>query len=133
VFGDAFRQFSVPATDFPVIADTRTATDRFQIGYLTEGLASAYIQVGGAAQAEMYPVSGNARNRKIALAAVANSYGAVCNGGAVATDTSGTMPTSMTSLSIGSIGSAQFLNGTIRRLTFFPARLPNTTLQRLTQ
>jgi hypothetical protein len=25
------------------------------------------------------------------------------------------------------------LNGTIRRLTFFPARLPNTTLQRLTQ
>jgi hypothetical protein len=131
-YGDAFRPFVVPATDFPIVADTRTASDRLQIGYLTEGLASAYAQVGGVAQAEMYPGSGNARNRKIAFAAAANSYAATCNGGTVSTDASGSMPAAMTSLSIGSMGSGQFLNGTISRLTYWPQRLANSTLQALT-
>jgi hypothetical protein len=132
LYGDAFRQFAVPEGGVPIIADMRTAADRIQIGYLTEGLASAYVQVGGAAQAEMYPASGNTRNRKVALAAAVNSYGATCNGGSALTDASGSMPTSMTSLSIGSMGSGQFLNGTISRLVYWPQRLPNATLQALT-
>jgi hypothetical protein len=132
LYGDAFRQFAVPGGDFPIIADMRTAADRLQIGYLTEAAAGGLVYVGGAAQAEMYPGSGNARNRKVALAAAVNSYGATCNGGSALTDASGSMPTSMTSLSIGSTGSSQFLNGTISRLTYWPTRLPNATLQALT-
>jgi hypothetical protein len=132
-YGDAFRFSAVPATDFPVIADSRVGTDRLQIGYLTEGLASAFVQVAGVAQAEMYPGSGNARNRKVAFAAAADNFGATCNGAAVLTDSSGSMPTAMISLGIGShTQNAQYLNGHIRRLTYWPQRLGNEVLQRIT-
>jgi hypothetical protein len=132
-YGDAFRFSAVPATDFLVIADSRVGTDRVQIGYLTEGLASAFVQVGGVTQAEMYPGSGNARNRKVAFAAAANNFGATCNGAAVLTDSSGSMPTAMISLGIGShTQNAQYINGHIRRLTYWPQRLPNATLQTIT-
>ena len=132
-YGDAFRPFAVPAPDFPVIADARTGGDVVQIGYLTEGLAGGYVQVGGVVQAGLYPGSGSTRARKIAFAAAANNYAVACNGGAVVTNASGTMPAAMTSLQIGSVGPFQYLNGHIRRLTYFPTRLPNTTLQRITQ
>jgi hypothetical protein len=33
----------------------------------------------------------------------------------------------------GRIGSSFMHNGTIKRLTYWPARLPNTTLQQITQ
>jgi hypothetical protein len=50
-----------------------------------------------------------------------------------ADDTSISVPTA-TSMTVGALpNGSNYLNGTIRRLTYFPARLPNTTLQRLTQ
>jgi len=45
------------------------------------------------------------------------------------------MPASATTLSIGKAGwsAGNYLNGTIKRLVFFPQRLPNSTLQSITQ
>lgn len=59
-----------------------------------------------------------------------SSRNLVVNGLAYGTNT-GSTP-AITQLAIGQNGGSA-LNGTIRRLTFFPARLPNTTLQRITQ
>jgi hypothetical protein len=57
----------------------------------------------------------------------------VLNGGTVSTDGSGTVPT-VDRLTIGNSGSAnEQLGGTIRRLTYWPSRLPNSTLQEITR
>jgi hypothetical protein len=61
-----------------------------------------------------------------------NDFAASRNGGSVATDVSGNLPTT-NRLAIGSSGSGFQLNGTIRRLCFWPTRLPNSTLQAITQ
>jgi hypothetical protein len=49
------------------------------------------------------------------------------------TDTSGAVPSTVDRLSIGSQDSVDRINGTIRRLTYWPTRLPNSTLQSITQ
>ena len=56
-----------------------------------------------------------------------NDFAASLNGGAVATDTSGSLPTP-TKIIIGADGSA-YVNGHIARLRYYPTRLPNATLQ----
>lgn len=50
-------------------------------------------------------------------------------------DTSCAMPASATTLSIGKAGwtAGNYFNGTIRRLTYWPQRLANSTLQAITQ
>ena len=62
-----------------------------------------------------------------------NDFAAARNGALGTPDTSGSLP-SPDRLMIGcDFASVQQLSGTIERLTFWPTRLPNTTLQRLTQ
>jgi hypothetical protein len=69
-----------------------------------------------------------------ALAFQANNFGESLNGLATRTDNTGTIPT-VDRLFIGSnwAGIGNFLNGHIRRLTYWPARLPDETLQTITQ
>jgi hypothetical protein len=69
-----------------------------------------------------------------ALAFQANNFGESLNGLATRTDNTGTIPT-VDRLFIGSswAGTGSFLNGTIRRLTYWPTRLGNEVLQRITQ
>jgi hypothetical protein len=65
-----------------------------------------------------------------------NDFAAARNGGTVQTDTSGAVPVSVTQLDIGRNPSAVasgYLSGTIKRLTYWPVRLANTTLQQITQ
>jgi hypothetical protein len=51
-----------------------------------------------------------------------------------ATDTSGAMPVALNQTTIGSsFTGTEVLCGTIRRLTYWPQRLPNSTLQTITQ
>lgn len=133
-YADVFRQFAVPATDFPVVADCRTGTNINQFSYLTEALAGTYVAISGVSQAELYPGGlAGVRNRRLAHGYAANNFAATANGSIPLTDTSGSVPT-VNAMSIGSVsGNAQSLNGTIRRLVFFPQRLPNSTIQALTQ
>lgn len=76
---------------------------------------------------------GNASVRKIAYAYRTNDFAASANGGAVVTDTSGTLP-SPDRIGIGcqnSSGSNTF-TGYMRTLTFYPSRLTDAQLQALT-
>jgi len=63
-----------------------------------------------------------------------NAMASCLNGNTVGTLALANMP-SPTQLFLGTsqtLGAANYLNGTIRRLTYFPQRLPNSTLQNIT-
>jgi len=73
---------------------------------------------------------------KLISAYKANDFAAARNGGTVQTDTSGAVPVSVTQLDIGrnpNAASAAYLSGTIKRLTYWPVRLADPTLQAITQ
>jgi hypothetical protein len=71
---------------------------------------------------------------KTAVGLKVNDAAISTNGAAVGTDTSCAMPVALNRMILGSFqGSATFLNGPIRRLTFWPTRLGNTTLQQISQ
>ena len=69
----------------------------------------------------------------IAAAYKLDDYAISAAGSAPSTDTSGALPVSINQLSIGNQLNGEFLNGTIKRLTYWPQRLPNSTLQAITQ
>jgi hypothetical protein len=69
---------------------------------------------------------------KAAGGAELNSYQLAVNGVLGTQDTSALMP-SVNRLEIGAAGGIALLNGTIKRLTYWPTRLANNTLQQITQ
>ena len=91
------------------------------------------VVVGGVAQAADDATTWTLNtNTKVALAYAVNNFAIVANGGAATTDTSGTLPT-VTSLLLGSqSGTVSFLNGYLRRITYYPRRLANADLQAIT-
>jgi hypothetical protein len=119
-----------------VIFGTGDTFDNTQ--YVTAAASNnASIRSGGSSQASLTaPVSSSA-NTNIALSYALDSFAAVSNGGTISTDTSGAVPLAQVRLKLGSsawdLSASNVLNGTIRRLAYFPARLPNTALQRMTQ
>ena len=54
------------------------------------------------------------------------------NGTAATTSTSGALPTSITRLELGGNGGFNYLNGYLRRITYYPRRLSNAELQTIT-
>ena len=64
------------------------------------------------------------------FAFAADNYGGSCNGGTPVQVSSGALPSGINTMSIMSGFSA--LNGHVRRLTYWPARLANPTLQSIT-
>jgi hypothetical protein len=71
---------------------------------------------------------------RAALAAKANDFGFAENGGASQSDSSGTMPSvDRAGIGMEPIGNGSQGNVHIRRLTYWPQRLSNSTLQTITQ
>lgn len=70
---------------------------------------------------------------KVAAAYAAADFAMSWNGATPGTASAGALPTVDTMyICSNSTGVAQFLDGTIARLTYYPTRLPNATLQALT-
>jgi hypothetical protein len=63
----------------------------------------------------------------------ANDFAATRNGATASTDNTVELATNLTKMEIGSHIDASRLNGTIRRLAYWPQRLSNSTLQQITQ
>jgi hypothetical protein len=101
-----------------------------QIGYVTASLASFEVNAGGASQAALYP-SNAAVNRRTAGAYKVNDFAVSTNGGTVATDTLGTIPT-VDRLRLGERVAGNNLNGYLRRITYYPRRLSNAELVSIT-
>jgi hypothetical protein len=94
----------------------------------------AIIRAGGATQAQFNGSSDwtlAEQNRKMALAYKVNDFGYSANGAPFASDTSGSVP-ALSQLQIGNISSADYLNGTIMKLAFYPKRLTNAEIVALT-
>lgn len=94
------------------------------------------VTSGSSSQATMTPTTVNWANmNKVMVGYAANDFAAVGNGGAVSTDTNGSVPVSLSQLNIGgdyAATAALYLNGHIRTIRYYNQRLPNTTLQSLT-
>jgi hypothetical protein len=102
----------------------RSDTSRLYGVVTTSGSGVADVGANGVTQTNA---------NKIALGYATNNFAASVNGGAVNTDTSGAVPTGLTTLGIGRQASAaDFINGYIRRIAYYPVRVTNAQLQALT-
>jgi len=68
----------------------------------------------------------------IAGAYKANDFAGVLNGGTVQTDVSGSIPSGINTLGIGQRLGGTYLNGHLRRITYYPIKLSSAQLQALT-
>jgi hypothetical protein len=95
-----------------------------------------FIRSGGSDQALLSAAVSSSANTNIAFGYALNSFAAVSNGGTISTDTAGNVPAAQIRLKLGTspwdAGASNSLNGTIKRLTYWPVRLANPTLQSIT-
>jgi hypothetical protein len=94
------------------------------------------VTAGGVAQTALAPTASNTVGvmNKLVMTYKVNDFAAVANGGTVATDTVGTVPVvnqAFIGVSENASGSLP-LNGTIKKLAYYPKRLTNAELQGLT-
>jgi len=88
------------------------------------------VRVSGAEQAG---IGTRTLTGKVAAAYKVNDFAVSNNGGTVATDTSGSLPSGLTTLGVGSLdGSTLPINGCLRRIAYYPRRLTNAELVALT-
>lgn len=93
----------------------------------TEGFA------GGAAQWDLRQTIALGSTQTVAVGYATNSIGFSANGATPTTDSAATIPsTGITTLALANWNSANYLNGYLRRITYYPRRLSNAELQTLT-
>lgn len=93
---------------------------------------SSFVMDGGVAQNSfVYETTLADTNYKFAYAFKVNDFAGCVNGGAVSSDTLGTIPT-VDRMQIGSLNGSLDFNGHIKDLKFYPSRLSNAQLQELT-
>lgn len=121
------------ATGIPYVLTINDGTANETIEYRISSGSGFVVRDGAAVQAALgFSGVDLSQSFKIAGAFAANDFAHSTNGGAVATDGSGTLPT-VTRMQIGAnlVGSAH-LNGHIKDIRFYPSRLPDAELQLLT-
>ena len=138
--GTMFAAYNQPAFGIPVAAIDDGATSNNSIVLFTSSganqKASANMLLASANQGRIDAGGTFVPNvlNQAALAVSANGRALSCNGSAVSTSAN---PSSMPSLSrLGIQGDSNFVSGkggTIKRLTYWPTCLANSTLQTLTQ
>ena len=129
-----YVEFSSPAvgTRGVVSLNDNTANERASV--LTSGTdPRLVVQDGGVEQANINggTVAAGVRTR-VVVRINADDFAISINGGAVVTDTSGTLPT-VDRLMFGRTQAGEYLNGRIARFTGWSQLLPNATLQTLAQ
>jgi hypothetical protein len=92
---------------------------------------SSVVTVSGSPVASLELTAWNSNITKQAIAYKVDDFAYTTNGASVVTDTSGAIP-SVNRLGIGLTGTQNFLNGTIRRIAYYPVRVTNAQLQALT-
>jgi hypothetical protein len=124
------RLFSIDRGDISsnfIAAVRGSGTRRLDYSVFADGIGQATGLNNGIAPAANTTVNG-------AWVYKANDFIGAVNGVLTNSDTSGSVPTLLTTFGVGMQGNATLhYNGTIKRLTFFPQRLPDSTLQAITQ
>jgi hypothetical protein len=114
--------------------DNGTTSERLQMRLSTNGKGFYVVVDGGSVQANFGTVASTSLNTKgrLATSFAVNSFKVSLNGGSVASDTSGTLPTVAQAV-IGNAVGVFIFNGPISRIAFWPRELPESTLQTITQ
>jgi hypothetical protein len=129
-----YLEFRSPASGTRGVASLNDNTANERASVLTSGTDPRLVVVdGGVEQANVNggTVTANQRTR-VAVRINANDFAISINGGAVVTDTSGTLPT-VDRLMLGRTQAGEYLNGTLARVTGWTQLLPDSTLQSLAQ
>lgn len=92
--------------------------------------AAGRVMVSGVQQTNpSKAITNNANPHKTAFAYKASDFAVTGDGLAPATETSGSLPTSITQMQLGALLSTNYLNGHIRQITYIPRRISNAELQ----
>jgi hypothetical protein len=134
VFAEASSYMGSAAVSRGVVSIDGTGGDVHRIFRQSDLQPVAQSLVGGVAQSTfgLGATWSTAASRRISYAYAVNNFSASIDGGTTQTDVSGTLPTTST-LNIGNISGNNHFGGTIKRLTYWPVRLANNTLQAITQ
>jgi hypothetical protein len=126
-----FRRYITNANANAFVASDNSFNNRIS-GFSFNGFAPD-IAVGGVVQASIEVGSAPNAGLSGAVAYKVNDVAAAANGGAVGTDVSALVPV-VNRLYIGanSLGTGAFLNGTIKKIAYYPKRLTNAQLQAIT-
>jgi hypothetical protein len=111
-------------------------TSANQIAHYFSGLTTnkAFVGAVGVTSCDLSLVDTAAGvQADLAFAYRLNDFSGSGNGAAAVTDVTGNVPV-VNNLKIGrNVANTAFMNGTIRRITYWPQRLANSTLQQITQ
>jgi hypothetical protein len=132
LFAEGLPNTGATATSAHLLSIGVSSSDYLSLLRLTSGgTARAYNVAGGSLVADLFGTAFSAVG-KLALAAKQDDFAFSFNGGTVATDSSGAMP-SADRMRIGArADTGTVLNGHIRKIAYFPKRLSNALLQALT-
>jgi hypothetical protein len=134
---------SFDGTNYPrvwEIGSTINNNDRIALtGYAPTGVIGTGLYTAGVGQGGATLSTGNTvptGTLKVAFAWRENDLASVQDGGTVITDTAATItggnPRTMLALGKSAIASAEFVNGHIKSIQYYPRRLSDTQLQELT-
>jgi hypothetical protein len=138
--GTVFEEVAVAANSFATYASIDNGTTTQNSTYLdndsgniravtfSSSTAVSVLVLGAVGTAGLF--------NKLSSTYKVNDFAAVRSGGTVQVDTSGAVPVSLTQLCLGRAPSGlavTYINGTIKRLTYWPVRLGNNVLQQITQ
>jgi hypothetical protein len=124
----------IPSAMNRVLLDVNdgTANEEMTLSVNSSNAPSLVIWDGAVAQVNMSNSAISLTGvHRTAFAYKLNDFALCTDGGTVATDTSGTLPT-VTRMDIGKAISSLFMNGHARRIAYYNQRLVNSELQRLT-
>jgi hypothetical protein len=126
----AERAFSVAHQ--VVTVSNGTSTERISLALNASNTLDVAVISGGTDTFAGNTPTLTAQQYQIGFGYKADNSGVSANGSAITVDSAVTLPT-VSQLDIGARGSSQILNSTIKRLTYWPTRLADTTLQQITQ
>ena len=136
LYGD-FSNYSLTGKIFSL--NVNTNADRIFIGRGSSsgGNINAVVSVGGITQVNSLLLATSLpafTNSKVAFGYKTSDFSGSVNGLTPVTQSTGSLPTvTQATLGNGEIIGTNQINGTIKRLTYWPTRLSNTTLQQVTQ
>jgi len=109
-----------------------TTSERISLAINTSNVLDVGVISGGTDTFAGNTPTLTAQQYQIGFGYKADNSGVSANGSAITVDSAVILPT-VSQLDIGARGSSQILNSTIKRLTYWPTRLADTILQRITQ
>jgi hypothetical protein len=126
---------NIGTANYPTFATITDSTGNQRVmvqGSATSSIVETYVKSDGTQVANPQSTL-NTTASKVGFRSDTNNFATVVNGGTVATDTSGPIPASASTLHIGQNQNSQYqVNGNIKRIAIYNEALSDTNLQALT-